>query len=328
MHDPREDVLVMTFGGLARLVHALPALRLIRARHRGARITILTTPDLLEFARDTPYVSDAEAFDPAGDSKTAVRLGQTIEREGVAVVYDLDGGAFGARVKGAVKRPKAVWCRPAEDRSGAHPIDAMLEQVETGPTKGRLSAGATRTAIPDIAWARTARPNAPSMEPAFFSLYNPFVILAPAHLSARHAKSWPSARWAGLAVRLASQGVGVALYSAVEDRAAARAVVQACPQARDLSSRADLLQMAALSARADAALGQIETGATHLIAAGGCPTIAIASSHDAAARRGPRGRQVVTLASEDHDDLSVDYVAALFRMYAQVGAPSGRAAQA
>ncbi len=180
---------------------------------------------------------------------------------------------------------------------------------------------------PDARWAATARRNSPSLKPEYFGLERPFVLLGPASpVGPMGPPRWPTARFAGLAARLAANGVGVGVVSDPGDRGPVRAVCQAAPDARDIASRADLTQVASLAAEAGGALGHADCGLTHLMAAAGAPTIAIARSHEEGLAVGPRAHAVITLAAADPTQTTVEYAAQLISMFAKVGSLSRRAA--
>jgi ADP-heptose:LPS heptosyltransferase len=179
---------------------------------------------------------------------------------------------------------------------------------------------------PDVRWAATARRNSPSLRPEYFGLERPYVLLGPASPGGAAAPPrWPTARFAGLAARLAANGVGVGVVGDPGDRGPVRAVCQAAPDARDIASRADLTQIAALAAEAGGALGHADCGVTHLMAAAGAPTIAIARSHQEGLAIGPRASSVITLAAADPTKTTVQYAAQLISMFAKVGSLSRRA---
>ena len=315
----RDEILIIFLSGLGPFVTACPALEALRAHHRGARITMLASPDICALAEDSPYVDAAEPFSDQDVLAAPLRLGQQIRKGGFSRVYDFTNSEFTEKVFAAARPRTPPWVGTARGAkfevepvpASVHPVDAFLLLIQTAGVEPVSS-------DPDVRWAITARANAPRLQPAYFGLSDPYVILAPTGSGEGGPQRWPTARWAGLAVRLVAQGVGVALASEPQDRAAVRAVVSACPQAKDIAARGDLTQTAALAVRASAGFGHADGAITQLLAAGGARTIYIEPS-----KRGvmhpPRGDNVMSLTTDNPSELSVEYAAALFRMYGSVG---------
>jgi ADP-heptose:LPS heptosyltransferase len=212
----------------------------------------------------------------------------------------------------------------------------MKFRLDAGPEEPRAAVLSRQLALvgvqfdpnekPDARWAKTARANAPSLKPEFFGLSRPYVLISPASPGGPLAPPrWPIARFAGLAARLAANGVGVGVVVDPGDKGPGRAVCQAFPDARDIASRADLTQVASLAAEAAGALGHADCGVTHLMAAAGAPTIAIARTALEGQHVGPRGDAVMTLAAPDPTKTTVEYAAQLVSMYTRAGKLERRA---
>ena len=94
---------------------------------------------------------------------------------------------------------------------------------------------------------------------------------------------WPVELYGGFARRMQDAGYDIVIIGALGESSLAHAIQRQAPRARDLTGRTDLVQIAALGARAALAVGN-DLGALHLIAAAGAPTIVLFSSDvDAAA---------------------------------------------
>lgn len=318
MSQSDRDILVLKFGDLASFVDALPAMRAIRRHHRGARVVLITAPPYDALGRDTPYVDDVVTVMDNDDPKEFARQAQLLKKEGVALVYDLENGPLTEKIFNAMKPFPPPWNAthrgvkyryPPDDARAQDRVDALLAQVAVA------GAPAPDDTNPDAAWAATARRGAPSLKPAFFGLESPYVLLLPAAPKEGGPPRWPTARFAGLAARLAAKGVGVALASGPEDRGEARAVASACPQAKDLAARADLTQIAALATEAAGVFGHADEGLLRLCAAAGAPTLALDVSHEHALKSGVRGRQVVHLAAPQPSEMPVAQVDGLIAMF-------------
>ena len=99
----------------------------------------------------------------------------------------------------------------------------------------------------------------------------------------------------------------VVVIGSPEESALARAIQRYAPHARDLTGRTDLAQIAVWGARARLAVGN-DSGAIHLAAAAGAPTIALFSAASDPDLCGPRG-YVAILTAHSLRDLPVAQVA-------------------
>ncbi len=86
----------------------------------------------------------------------------------------------------------------------------------------------------------------------------------------------------------------------------ARAIQRTTPRARDLTGGTDFAKIAALGARAALAVGN-SSGAMHLIAAAGAPTIALFAGGADPEISGPRG-YVAILTAKQAKDISLQQV--------------------
>jgi len=316
----KGDVLIVHRGDLTSFVSALPAMKAIRAAHRGARVSILSAPPVDVLAGDMPYIDDVLEDALLDDPNEVSRVAQLLKTHKYGRIYDLERSAASEKLFNAMKPFPPVWCGAGrgmkfryEAPAGMPVLEILRHQlalvgVEVDPEE-----------TPNARWAATARRNAPSLKPEFFGLERPYVLLAPSSQIAGAAPRWPIARFAGLAARLAANGVGVGVVTDPHDRATGRAVAQAAPDARDLASRADLTQVAALAAQASGVLGHADSGIVHLMAACGAATISIASSSEEGVAIGPAGPSVMTLNAPDPTQTTVDYAAQLISMFAHVG---------
>lgn len=342
MSDAGAGALVIKSDGLAAFVQAMPAMRAVREAYRGRGVTLLTAEDLKPLAEASPYVDAVDVLPGDGDAKAESRLGQQIKKRGFDLIVDLDANARSERLFNAMRHAKARWSGPARgaalkfersEDAETHPVDALLAQV------AHAGVPAPSNATPDATWAATYRRSAPSLQPGYFSLSERFVLLLPAAHRDGAGPRWPTARFAGLAMRLLEAGVDVAIAAEEPDRVTARAVIEACQIERnklgvdqsgarlcDLTTRADIVQIAALGCHAVGAFGHLDSGLTHLLAATGTSTISLGRTHDDAEHRAPRGSSVITLvgAEDDPARITMDEVMGMFSMYAGVGAPDRR----
>ncbi len=315
-----EKYLVIVQGGLVGFAHATPALAAIRQRHRGARVVLLTDTDVETLAGDSPFADEVVSTEGWDEPRVMNRLAARLRKDKFHLIYDLAGSVAVERLIMAMKPAAPRYtgtlrgaAYPADffAVSEMHPVDAALARIAPA---GIQPLG---PAIPDVSWAATARRNAPSLQPGYFGLREPYVVLAPGTEGMAGEPVWPAALFAGLAVQLVARGVGVAVACEPADRDAARAVVRACSEVRDLAARANHTQMCAIAVHANGSFGQAQTGLMHVLAAAGAPTVAVTRSHDEA-NTAPRGRAVVALTATTPESLTVEYAADAIGMFARL----------
>lgn len=321
------DIVVVHAGGLASFVGALPALRALRRANRGARLTLVARTPASSLGEDTPYVDELIEVESLDDPKDLARVVQRLKLEKIECVYDLERSEASEKLFAAMKPFPPPWSGAARGMKYRYDAPAGMAIAETLSRQLALAGiELDPSEKPDARWAATARSNSPSLKPEYFGLERPYVLIAPASPGPPEAPPrWPIARFAGLAARLAANGVGVGVVIDPGDRGPGRAVCQAAPDARDIASRADLTQIASLAAEAAGALGHADCGVTHLMAAAGAPTIAIARSAEEGQAIGPRANSILTLAAPDPTQTTVEYAAKLVAMFTRVGSLDRRA---
>lgn len=185
-----------------------------------------------------------------------------------------------------------------------HTLERQAEQLHDAGIWPDAPIKPLSAAPPDISWilARSAQPRSISVAGG----HRPLVIMAPGASPKKPDKQWPVDRYGELAKRLQDEGFDIVVIGALHESELARAIQRQAPRARDLTGRTDFAQIAALGARAALAIGN-DTGALHLIAAAGAPTIALFSSASDPAITAPRGH-VTVLHSPDLKDLPVEQV--------------------
>ena len=298
-----ERILVIRLSALGDFVLSFRAFAAIRAHHRLAHITLLTTAPYAELARRAPWF-DAVRTDarPAfWDLPGLLRLARSLR--GFDRVYDLQTSGRSDRYFLLALCPPwsgtarfARFRHRGRARDHMHTIARQREQLEI--------AGIGEFPRPDLAWL--------GADVASFGLPEPFALLVPGAAPHRPAKRWPAQRYAALARLLAARGLTPVILGAAAERTLGAEIAALCPGARDLTGRTDLFALAGLAARARLAVGN-DTGPMHLIAATGCPSLVLFSAESDPARTapaGPDGRAVAVLRVPDLATLAVERVAA------------------
>lgn len=307
-------VLVIKFGGLRDFVQALAAAKVIRDYHFGARITLLTADEYKGFAEKCPFFDTVEVAGAASDPQQIAQLIRRVRKAKFDMVYDLECSArtnqfylglkpWPPRWSGSASNCSHPYNDPERDR--IHKIDRFADQLHTaglGPAGGWPAGGGP---LPDLSWVRMSHRDPPRLQPGFFSLKQPYVLLIPGADVERPDHLWPIEQYSELSRQLVARGLGVAVIGGPAEREIGVSINRAEPKARNLVSRTDLFQVAALAERAAAAVGD-DSGPMHIAAAAGAPCVVLYAADQETALVAPRGRAgVLKLLAPDLGDLPV-----------------------
>ncbi|WP_439595788.1 glycosyltransferase family 9 protein [Falsiroseomonas sp.] len=278
-------ILVIRLGALGDFVQSFGPFAAIRAHHPGARIVLLTTPPFAELARRSPWFDEvwSEGRPAWHDPRAVLGLRRRLRQARFGRVYDLQTSGRSSRYRWLVGLG-VEWSGVARgashphdnpDRNRLHTIERQREQLQ--------AAGITRFPAPDLGWL--------AADLSAFDLPERFALLVPGASPQRPGKRWPEGRFAAFAAE--SPVPCLVLGGKAEAEMAAR-IVAAVPGAVNLAGRTGFAEIAALARRARFALGN-DTGPTHLIAAAGCPTLALFGGDSDPALCAPRGPSVAVL---------------------------------
>jgi ADP-heptose:LPS heptosyltransferase len=330
-------VLVIKLGALGDFIQALGAMRVVRATHPSARITLLTTEPFETFAKACPYFDIVEADGRPRDLKGRADLIRRIRQAGYDMVYDFQNNDRTSQYFAGLTGQKPRWSGAAQgashqhrnpDRAMMHNFDRLAEQMRhagLGPKPPGDPSGwyVGQDLLPNLDWIRTTFRDPPRFQPAFFNLSGPFALLIPGSSADHPEKRWPIERFAEIARWLASLDVTPVVIGAKAEGDIGAAIIRAEPRARNLVGRTDLFQLATLSERAVLAIGG-DTGPMHLAAAARAPGVCLFAQEwtsemadqlrsvwNPATRLGraaPKGGAMMVLYARSLEDLSTDDV--------------------
>ncbi|MGX9966024.1 glycosyltransferase family 9 protein [Roseomonas sp. F4] len=278
-------ILVIRLGALGDFVQSFSPFAAIRAHHPGARIVLLTTPPFAELARRSPWFDEvwAEGRPSWRDARAVLGLRRRLRAARFGRVYDLQTSSRSSRYRwlvglgvewsGIARGASHPHANPDRDR--LHTIERQREQLE--------AAGITEFPPPALDWL--------DADLSAFDLPPRFVLLVPGASPLRPGKRWPEARFAEFA---ATSPLPCVVLGGQAEVALAEGIVAAAPGCISLAGRTGFAEIAALARRASFALGN-DTGPTHLIAAAGCPTLALFGGDSDPALCAPRGPAVAVL---------------------------------
>ncbi|WP_135468678.1 glycosyltransferase family 9 protein [Crenalkalicoccus roseus] len=281
----RERILVIKLASLGDFVQAFGPFAAIRAHHPGAEITLLTTPPYAELAWRSPWFDEVwtDGRPAWTDLRGVWRLARRLRAAGFRRVYDLQTSGRSSRYRLFVG-PGVEWSGIARGASHPHrnPLRDSLHTVER-QREQLEQAGIRDFPPPDLSFLDD--------DISGLGLPERFALLVPGASPGRPGKRWPVERYAELAAGLE---LPVAVVGGPAEAPLAARIRARAPSARDLTGRTSFAMLAAVARRAAFAIGN-DTGPTHLIAAAGCPTLALFGEESDPALCAPRGRQVAVL---------------------------------
>jgi ADP-heptose:LPS heptosyltransferase len=281
-----ERILVIKLGALGDFVLATGPFKAIRRQHPNAHLVLLTIPALAGLGRATGWFDEVWTDDRPSVLNVAGwwALARKLNGAHFMRVYDLqtsDRSSFYFRLMSSPFGRRPEWSGIAKGASHPHanPRRDFLHTVER--QKEQLAAaGIHDVPPPDLSWA--------VVDLSRFDVKAPYALLVPGGSAHRPEKRWPATHYAELARRLVAIGTTPVLLGANAERAELAQIAAACPGAIDLCGQTSFTEIIALARGARFAVGN-DTGPMHLIAAAGCPTVALFSHASDPALCAPRG---------------------------------------
>lgn len=298
IRTPSRDakrVLIIKLGALGDFIQSLATARIIREYHVGARITLLTTPVFEAFAKASPYFDIVETDGRERDPQAVATMLQRIRSTKYDMVYDLQTNGRTSNYFQGLRPWPPDWSGVAPGcshpqtnpaRESMHTLDRLADQLYEAGIAEQHPIGAAP--LPDLSWVRMSQKDPPRLQPAYFGLKQPYGLIIPGASVHRPEKRWPAERFGELAKRIIERGVTPAIIGHHDEKEAAAAILRVEPRAKNLVSRTDFFQLAALAERASFSVGN-DTGPMHIAAAAGSPCVVLFSAESDPDRVCPRG---------------------------------------
>lgn len=304
-HPQPRRILVIKLGALGDFIQALGPMRAIRAHHRDAHITLLTTPPFAALGRDCGAFDEVLALPRPGrfDVPAWLTLRAALLRGHYARVYDLqnnDRTALYLRLFPRALRPDWVGAAPGAAIRNDSP-ERTAGTAFAGHIQTLALAGVGNVIIDDLSWMKPDN---------HFTLRTPYVLLVPGAAPGRDDKRWPAAHYATLAQLIAARGWQPVIIGTAAEKECARIIMAAAPDSIDLTGRTTLSDIPALARGAAAAAGN-DTGPMHMIAPTGCPSLVLFSGASTPARHAPLGPCVQTRQNDNMGDITPAEIDAL-----------------
>ena len=294
-------ILVIKLGALGDFVQCFGLYRAIRDHHAGAEVVLLTTPRYAPLA-EASGLFDGVWIDRRPPFWRLDRLWPLIARLRRARfdrVYDLqrsDRSGWYFRLLGSA-RPQWVGIVPGASHryrdppTPTHIMDRHREML--------AHAGIRDVPAPDLSFL--------AADLGRFDLPRDYALLIPGSSAGGLHKRWPKDRYVALAAALGARALAPVIVAGPAERDLAREIAAAAAEARAVET--DLAETAVLARGARLAVGN-DTGPTHLVAAAGCPLVALYGAGRSTAQNTPRGASVTVLERRDVKDITLEDVVA------------------
>ena len=293
-------ILVIRHGALGDIVLSFPAFAAIRAAHRRAEISLLTTKPFAPWLEAAPWFDHVVTDTKPGPLDVAGLRRLRRALSGFAMVYDLQTSGRSSRYFRLAGSPP--WSGIAAGCAFPH-ADPGRDRLHTRERiEGQLEAAGLPLPLPlpDLSWTIAAPP---------VPLPEHFVALVPGAAPHRPEKRWPAENFGALAAGLDPPCV---VLGTASEAPLAAAIAARAPGTIDLTGRTTLPQLAGVLARARLAIGN-DTGPMHLACALDAAAIVLfggASDPALTAPRYPDGAWPAILRRPDLAALPVADVAA------------------
>lgn len=294
--DPQRRVLLVRFGSMGDIVHALPAAAALRAAHPDWRIDWLVETRWRELLENNGCLDQVIALDTLGlrknfwsaDSwRTLHAAPRRLEEAQYDFALDLQGAlksALACRFSGARKIIgfEPPWLR--EPAAGVFYTQRVTSNAQH-MVEANLDLAAALGAAADVAEFPLPAGDASKLPPELAA--GGYAVMNPG--AGWRSKCWPAASFAAVSDALAAeQAMRTALNCGPGERGLCEQVQAACRAARPVIFSGDVPALIALLRPARLMLGP-DTGPLHLAAALGVPTVGLYGPTDPA-RNGPYGR--------------------------------------
>jgi ADP-heptose:LPS heptosyltransferase len=291
-----RKVLVIKLGALGDFVQSLAAARVIREYHVGARIVLLTTPPFQAFAKACPDFDVVEADGRERDPQAVAQMIARLRSAKYDMVYDLQTSGRTSNYYQSLRPWPPAWSGIAPgcshphanpERERMHTLDRLADQLYYAGIGPSYPPG--EAPLPDLSWVRLALHDPPRIQPEYFGVKGSYGLIIPGASAHRPEKRWAPERYGAIARAIANRGMTPVVVGANDEKEAAAAIAKLEPRAKNIVSRTDLFQVAALAERAAFAVGN-DTGPMHMAAAAGAPCVVLFSADSDPEKVCPRGR--------------------------------------
>ena len=301
-------ILIIKHGALGDMITATGAFSVIRKAFLKDEITLLTSSRYQDLAHQMGFFNHVWIDNRSKNPINMWRLSHQISQEKFDWVFDLQNSGRTSLYFWLLSSPKPFWsgiaagCSHPQTRKDRRTLAAPLRFCDQLKTAG-LSIDTTEIA-PDMSWLKS--------DLTRFNLPKKYVVLVPGSSRQGMAKRWPASNYIKLAKDLISDFITPILVGGNDEKEVLRQIESEVPSCLNLGGQTSFLEIGSLVQQAIATIGN-DTGAVHLSAAMGCPTLILWSNFSSPDIFAPRGNNVRIVYQENISTLSVTTVQKEFK---------------
>ena len=289
MKESKQQILVVFEGALDNMVRMLAPARQIREFHKGARITLLTDEMFEPLLKHCPYFNAVEPTLTQTAGKGFFDRLKAARAAPFDYIYDLAGTSATQKIKRVARFSKTKWIDASIGSDiEQHPLEGLAKKLSEAGLGGQDQYLLGQAPAPDLEWVDFVAKRSRTLDPAYFGLHDKYALFAPAGEESPPATRWPKEKWASLAHQLIETGVEPVIIGGPTTRDIGRYVAHVTPGARDLTGRANLVQLAGLGRLSQCAFGE-NVPLLHLLVAAGSPAVLFHPGDSAPIYTAPRG---------------------------------------
>lgn len=284
-------ILVIKLGALGDFFQAMGAMRRIRAVHKDAHITLMTTKPFEALARQCGYFDDIYLdIRPKWSQPAKWAALRRFLKSGFERVYDMQNSERTSLYHFMTAPHRPEWVGIAKgashrdttkDRRAVHIYETLKTTMAAG--------GVTGIEVDPLDWL--------GRDAVLPELPRPFVLIVPGSSPAHPQKRWGVQDYITMCHRLVGRGYTPVVIGTAAEADTTGQIAAACTQAIDLTGKTGLGEIAALGRAAAGALGN-DTGPIHMLGPTGCPCLALYRGSSNPARFHPLGPVIATLQGE------------------------------
>ena len=290
-----EPLLIIRHGALGDFVQSIWAYEALRARHKGEKIILLTSPFLESFARKMPFFDEVwvDTRPRWSDIPGLLGLLSRIRQAGFSQIYDLQTSS------------RTQFYKRCLFLLGSLPAwHGKVPCFKGGPKRHTIERQKAQLAHAGVQWDKPSHFDWVEDHPlGLEDLMGPYGLVVPLASSHRPDKFYPLASYRVLIDQMIAAGLTPVIIGGKQDLALDLALSpEALVWVKDLRGKTSLEDLVRLGRYAKLAIGN-DTGPMHMFAIAGCPSVVLFSQASNPELCAPRGREVQVIQVDHFSNL-------------------------
>lgn len=309
----KNKILVIKHGGIGSFFQTTGAFAAIREKHKNAHITLMTSVQFGNVAKQSPYFDEVwvDTMPKFWQLNAVLELSKRLREGKFSRVYDLQCSNRSSMYFRIMGRKKPEWCGVVEwcshpykaaKRKFLHTLDRLDEQLEI--------AEINNVPDPDISWLKS--------DIGRFSLPLDYALIMPGSGIGDEKKRWHKKGYEDVIRWLDGKNITPVFIGSHVEEEMILEIIKNCSDIKtiNLVNKASFADIAEISRVALIAIGG-EIGPMYIPAIASCPSLMIFSALSVPELCAPVGENVVIIEENELDNLgSEDVIAFIDKMLA------------